>query len=210
MIDTDLLSELQLTLIEPPDGGATWPSGIWTRAEVLEGVNGGIHTLVNDVHLTLARIEINVAALTTTILLPSDWLATSSLVWRDQATSVRTPLGPAGSFESDLALPGWEATPGSPLAYADLDQASLTIRLCPTPAAPGVVELIYVQQQPEVTGNGTPLPIAEEFVSAIKYTALGYLLRKVGRLLDAERSEYCDRRYELQRAAAEIILGGWA
>ena len=49
-----------------------------------------------------------------------------------------------------------------------------------------------------------------EFDSALKYGALGTLLRKVGRLLDDERARYAERRYELTRTAAEILLGGWA
>lgn len=211
MIDRDLLSELQLVLIEPPDGGDTWPSEIWTRVEVLDGLNGAIRTLCRDVHLDVARTEINVAALTTTILLPADWLATACLVWRDAATQVRTPLGPVDAFESDLALfAGWEQTPGLPLGYADLDQATLTIRLVPTPAEDGVVELLYVRVPPAVVGNGTALPVAEEFTSGVKYGTLSYLLRKVGRLLDTERADYCDRRYELAQTAAAVILGGWA
>ena len=210
MIDRDLLSELQLTLIEPPDGGDTWPSLIWTRSEVLDGVNGAVRSLARDTHLTVTRTEINVAALTTTILLPTDWLATASIVWRDATTLQRTPLGPVDSFESDLAAPGWEVTPGLPLGYVDLDQATLTLRLCPTPAAAGVVELLYVSVPAAVAGTGTPLPLAEEFTSAVKYAALSYLLRKVGRLLDVERADYCERRYELAEVAAAIILGGWS
>lgn len=210
MIDQALLSELQLVLIEPPDGGATWPSGIWTRAEALDGLNGGVHALVADVKLVVTRTEIPVAALATTITLPADWVATVSCVWRDAATQQRTPLGPVDSFEADLSLPGWEAAPDLPLGYADLDRESLTLRLCPTPDADGVLELIYIVNPPAIDGSGVPLPVAEEFTGALKYNALGFLLRKVGRLLDEERARYCDRRYELASVAAQIILGGWS
>ena len=209
MIDRDLLSELQFALIEPPDGGDTWPSEIWTREEVLDAVNAGVRALARDAHLVLQRIEIAVAALTTTILLPSDWLATAYLVWR-AADNTRTPLGPIDSYEGDLMLPSWETVPGSPLGYADLDRATLTLRLVPTPAADGTIELLYVVVPPEVDGTGLTIPLAEEFSSGVKYAALGTLLRKVGRLLDEERADYCDRRYELSHTAAEIILGGWA
>jgi hypothetical protein len=212
MLDRDLLSELQLILMEPPDGGDTWPSLIWARDEVLASLNAAIRTLVRDVQLTVARTEIPVAANALAVSLPLDWLATASLVWRDNVSHIRTPLGPADSFEADLAVPGWEATPGLPLGYADLDAATLTLRLVPTPALAGVVELLYVRIPPEVvaTAPGAPLPLADEFLSGLKYGTLGDLLRKVGRLLDPERAEYCDRRYELTETAASIILGGWS
>jgi hypothetical protein len=209
MIDTALLEELQYALIEPPDLGATWPSGIWTRDEVLDAVSSGVRDLVRSTHLTITRVELPVAALTTTVALPSDWLATGYLVWRT-ADLRRSALGPVDSFEGDLALPGWETTPGLPIAYADLDLSTLTLRLVPTPAADGTLEILYIQRPPEVTGSGTPLPLAEEFTSAVKYSALSTLLRKVGRLIDPERATYCERRVDLTHIAADIILGGWS
>lgn len=211
MLDRDLLTELQYVLIEPPDGGDTWPSLIWTRDEVLDAVNGAARALAHDVHLDVRRVELPVPALTHTIALPADWLATATLVWR-AADGTRTPLGPVDAFEADLAAPGWETTPGLPLGFADLDAETLTLRLVPTPAGGGVVELLYIRVPPEVDGTppGTALPFAEEFTSAVKYGALAWLLRKVGRLLDVERANYCDRRYELTQTAASIILGGWS
>jgi hypothetical protein len=229
--DTELLEELQYVLIEPPDGGATWPSLIWTRTEVLDAVNGGIRALVRDTHMQVVRAELVVAGTAPRIQLPADWLATASLVWR-AADGVRTPLGPVDGFEGDLATPGWEAIPGLPLGYADLDGETLTFRLVPTPAATGVVELLYIAV-PRVVGEDlTPatrlnimrlgysrlgylpgpvdLPLAPAFTSAVKYAALGTLLRKVGRLLDDERAQYCERRYQLATVATDLLLGGFA
>jgi hypothetical protein len=212
MIDRDLLSELQLVLLEPPDGGDTWPSLIWTRDEVLDALNGGVRALARDTHLDVQRVEIPLAANARTVALPADWLATAALVWRAATTNTRTPLGPVDSFEGDLAAPGWEAAPGLPLGYADLDQTTLTLRLVPTPALAGTVELLYVRVPPTVTAGalGAPLPLADEFTTSVKYATLGMLLRKVGRLLDPERAAYCERRYELDRTAAALILGGWS
>lgn len=214
MTDRELLEELQYVLIEPPDGGDTWPSLIWTRAEVLDAVNGAVRALCRDVHLSVAGQHLPVAALTRTIPLPADWLATVLVVWRDTTTAppTRTPLGPVDAFESDLAVPSWEVAPGLPLGYADLDAEQRTLRLVPTPATAGAIELLYVALPLAATGAlpATDLPVAEEFTDGIKYAALGWLLRKVGRLLDPERAAYCERRYALTRTAAAILLGGWA
>jgi hypothetical protein len=214
MDDRALLDELQYVLIEPPDGGDTWPSLIWTRGEVLDAVNAGVRALVRATHLVVTRVELPVAALARVIPLPADWLATAHPVWRDAATLVRTPLGPVDAFEGDLATPGWETTPGLPLGYADLDGPSRTLRLLPTPAAAGTIELLYIATPPLVApplgGGPTPLPLAPEFTSGLKYAALGTLLRKVGRLMDDERAHYAERRYELTETAAAILLGGFA
>ncbi|HEU5454215.1 MAG TPA: hypothetical protein VFU85_00885, partial [Nocardioides sp.] len=127
MTDRELLTDLQYVLIEPPDGGDTFPSLIWTRSEVLDAVNGGIRALIRDTHLQVVRTELVVAAGATLLDLPLDWLATAHLVWR-AADGTRTPLGPVDAFEGDLAVPGWEAAPGLPLGYADLDGPTLTLR----------------------------------------------------------------------------------
>lgn len=210
MIDRELLTDLQYCLIEPPDGGDTWPSLIWTRDEVLDAVNAGLRALVHDTHLQVARSELSITAGTQSIALPADWLATAHLVWRDTATSVRTPLGPADAFEADLAAPGWEMAAGLPLGYADLDGPTLTLRLVPTPLADGVLELLYVAVPPLLDGSGADLPVASEFASGVKYAALASLLRKVGRLIDPERAAYCERRYELTTTVSGILLEGWS
>jgi hypothetical protein len=210
MTDRELLEDLQYALIEPPDGGDSWPSLIWTREEVLDAVNAGLRALVHDTHLMVARAEVAIPAGALGMTLPADWLATAHLVWRDTATQVRTPLGPVDAFEGDLALPGWETALGQPLGYADLDGPTLTLRLVPTPFVDGILELLYVAVPPLVAGSGTELPIASEFASGVKYAALGSLLRKVGRLIDPERAAYCERRYELTTTVAGILLEGWA
>jgi hypothetical protein len=211
MTDRELLSELQYVLIEPPDGGDTWPSLIWTRGEVLDGVNAALRALVRDTHMQVVRVELAVPAGALVISHPTDWLATAALVWR-AADGTRTPLGPVDGFEGDLAVPGWETAPGLPLGYADLDRDTLTVRLVPTPLSAGTLELLYIAVPAVVTGTapGAPLPVAAEFASAAKYAALGTLLRKLGRLLDDERARYCERRYALSQTAATILLGGWS
>jgi hypothetical protein len=206
--DQELLTEIQYALLEPPDGGASWPGEVWTRDEVLDSVNGGIRQLLRDTHLQLQWVRIPVAAGALSVALPVDWLATAYLVWCSTAL-VRTPLGPVDSFESDLALPSWETVPGTPIGFADLDAATLTLRLVPTPIADGYAELLYAVRPDPLGGAGETLPVPDEFASGIKYAAIGWLLRKPGRLFDAERASYCEGRYKLTTIAAELILKGW-
>lgn len=209
MIDQALLTEIQYVLLEPPDGGASWPGEVWTRDEVLEGMNAALRALYRETQLVVTRTELAILANALSVAIPADWMATCHLVWR-AANGTRTPLGPVDSFEGDLALPSWETTTGLPLGYADLDSATLTLRLVPTPAAAGTLEVLYVARPATVGGAGTVIPVPDEFVSGIKYATVGWLLRKVGRLQDPERAAYCEQRYELTKLAANLILGGWA
>jgi len=209
MTDQDLLTEIQYALLEPPDGGASWPSGVWTRDEVLGGLNGAVRTLLRDTQLVVSRTELPVLAGALSVALPVDWLATASAVWR-ALDLARTPLGPADAFEGDLALPGWETTQGTPVGLDDRESASLTVRLVPTPLANGTLELLYIARPTPLAGAGVALPVPEEFASGVKYATLSRLLDKVGRLQDPGRAAYCDRRYQITQIAAELILGGWA
>ena len=209
MTDRELLDELQYVLIEPPDGGDTWPSLIWTRDEVLDAVNAALRALVRGTHLSVKRREY--VGVYNPISLPTDWLATAALVWWDSFSGF-TPLGPVDDFETDLALPlGDYNTVGTPIGYVDLAAETRTLRLVPAPSG-GSVFLLYIAVPPLTTGTapGTELPVPEELASGVKYGALATLLRKVGRLLDDERARYCERRAELTEVATTILLGGWA
>lgn len=207
MTDQDLLTDLQYALIEPPDGGASWPSGTWTRTEVLDAVTAAMTELTKQTHALVGRADLAVLANATAVTLPSDWLATAGAVWRS-AANARTPLGPADAFEADTALPGWETTTSTPIAYADRDRASQTLRLIPTPAADGTLELLYIVRPADVLGAGATLVTPDVCTSAVKYGALAALLRALGRLQDTARARYCDRRVQLTTIATDLLLRG--
>lgn len=210
MTDQDLLTELQFALLEPPDGGQSWPSEVWTRDEVIGNVNSNMWGWLRDTHAIVVRVEsAEAAASLGVVALPADWLATASAVWRT-AGGLRTPLGPVDRFEGDLALPSWETVPGTPLGYSDFEADTLILQLIPRPAANGILELLYIARPPAVNGAGITMPVPEEFLSGIKYGTLGMLLRKMGRLVDPDRAAYCEQRYALTVTLTKILLGGWA
>jgi hypothetical protein len=210
MTDQDLLTEIQFALLEPPDGGQTWPSEVWTRDEVIGNVNSSLWGWLRDTHALVTPVDIAVLAVGLGVVaLPADWLATCTCVWRT-AGGVRTPLGPVDRFEGDLMLPSWESTAGTPLGYDEFEADTLTLQLLPIPAANGVLELLYVARPAAVNGGGITVPVPEEFCSGIKYGALGALLRKVGRLVDPARAAYCEQRYDLTVLVTQILLDGGA
>src|SRR5512134_796366 len=98
MIDQDLLSEIQYAVLEPPDGGQSFPSEVWRREEVIDLLNCSIWSWQRETLAIVTRLEQAVpAAGLGLVTRPTDWLATGSLVWRT-AANVRTPLGPADRF----------------------------------------------------------------------------------------------------------------
>lgn len=213
MIDQDLLEDLQYALLEPPDGGQSWPSEVWTRAEVLEAVTDGITAIVRDTHAILTYTEQFLPAGSLSLSCPADCLTSAHLVWRAQPSQVRTMLVPADAFEADQGMPGWEvvsAAAPTPLAFAALDTATQELRLIPTPAAHGIVEHLYVPVPAAVEGHGEDLPIPDALVTAAKYHALSTLLSGVHRLQDPVRAAYCDERYQIEVAVTQLLLRGGA
>lgn len=209
MTDQDVLTLLQYALVEPPDGGASWPSGLWTRDEVLNALNTRMRQYLRDTHAVATRIEIPVVAGTNPVAVPADWIGTLAAVWRDLA-GVRYPLTPADAFEIDLMVPTWETVPDVPIVILDGDDGTLTVRLGPLPAANGTLELLYVALPTAANGSGVTLSLPDETLDGIKYGTLADLLGKVGRGNDPMRATYCQERFEMGEMLTEIILGGWA
>jgi hypothetical protein len=212
MTDQDLLAEIQYALLEPiVDGGQTWASEVWSRDEVLSNYNASLWALLRDSHAIVTYTPISQSAASLGVVaLPLDWMATVGVVYRDGATSARTPLDPVDRFEADLGSPTWEDTPGSPIAYNEQEGDTLQMTLVPANATDGTVELLYIARPPASQGEGAVIPVPEELCTAVKYKLIGFLLQTVGRLIDPDRSAYCTLRYDLELEVTKILLSGWA
>ena len=210
MIDQAVLELLQYALVEPPDAGASWPSGLWTRDEVITGLNTRMRQFLRDTQAIAAIASIPVVAGTNPIVVPADWIATLAGVFVLTATGVRIPLSTSDAFEVDLAVPTWEATGGTPIVVLDGDDGTLTVRLAPVPDANGTLDLLYVALPVAANGNGVTLSIPDEMLDGIRYGTLADLLGKIGRGADPMRAQYAQERFEQTELLTEIILGGWA
>ncbi len=208
--DQAILQQVQYALIEPPDGGQSWPSGLWTRDELLGLATQSQDSFLYDTLLLVGIANLPVAIGDHLIALPFDWLRTVSAVWRGSDGTI-TELQRADSFEADHGLPTWELTNASPILYMDDDvPGSLLIRIGPAPLVAGVLELLYVPAGTDLNGGGEILVLPDELSHVVKYGVLEGALSKDGRGKDAVRAQYCADRVQLAVEAAEIILKGWA
>lgn len=209
--DQALFSNIQTALIEPPNGGQSWPSGLWTRDEVIGASNQRQHRFLHD---TLLLVGIS-SALPVIIgqhrvNLPADWLRTVSVVWTGNDGTVRE-LPRADSFEADCIIPTWEATnTNAPLVYSEYETPTLQIQIAPAPSVAGSLQLLYVPIGTELNGNGELLVVPDELEHGIRYGALADLLSKDGRGKDPVRAKYCEDRFDLAIELTRIILKGWS
>lgn len=210
----DLLSEIQYALQElpdgEPDGGASWPSEVWTRATVLQAVNDAAAVFVRETRVVTRYVEQPVLIHARSVSMPGDWLASAHLVFRALPSQQRSYLAASDAFEADQGASGWETNEALPYGYIDGDAQTLEIRLVPTPNTNGTLENLYIPQPDPIDGQGATLPIPDLAASALKYGALGILLSGATRLQDPVRAQYCQDRVAVTAAAVQVLLQGGA
>ena len=209
--DQKLLQQIQYAVIEPPDGGQSWPSQLWTRDEVLGLANQRQDRFLHD---TLLLVGIAILSPVNigdhSIALPADWTRTVSLVWRGNDGIVRE-LQRVDTFEADHAIPTWFTTNGVPLFYMEDDvPSSGVVQFGPAPTVAGTLELLYVPLGTPLNGNGEILVVPDECAHVIKYAVLADMLSKDGRGRKPAEAEYCEQRVTLAKQAVDLILEGWA
>lgn len=210
MLDTEILSEIQIQLFEPDDAGATFPSGLWQRDEILANLNER-----QDRFLKATLTWVGLANLTAVIgqrvyQLPQDWLTTVGLVWYGVDGTIK-PLMRSDAFEQDHGNPLWAINQGVPTYYMDEDTALLSVQVAPAPSGNGYFELIYVPQGDVLDGTGQPMQVTNEYAHAVgKYGTLADAFGKDGRGKNPEKAAYCELRYQIAIQQAAIVMHGWA
>jgi hypothetical protein len=210
--DQQIAQTLQYALLEPPDGGQNWPSGLWDRDEVFNILNQRQNRLLNETFILVGIANITgIVAGTHRVALPTDSMRLVSVVWRGVDGTVKE-LARSDSFEADHAIPTWElTTTTAPLVYMEEEAPLGQLQIGPAPAVNGLLEILYIPLGTSLNaGNGEILVFPDEFAHGVKYGALADLLNKDGRGQDLGRAAYCQQRYELAKDAAHIILEGWA
>ena len=210
-LDQTLLSRVQTALIEPPNGGQSWPSGLWTRDEMIALANHRQNRFVRDTLLDLGLANITPINIGDhRVALPVDWLRTVEVVWYGNDGTVRELLR-VDSFEADHTIQTWEATnTTAPLAYSEFETPNLQMQIMPGPSVAGLIVLVYVPTTTELNGNGEILVVPDELEHAVRYGILADALGKDGRGKDAARSAYCEQRFQLAIDLSRIVLEGWA
>lgn len=204
-----MLSRIQAALIEPRNGGQSFPSQLWSRDEVLAIANQRQQALLQDTLLLLGLVTITPVNIGDhRVALPSDWIRTVTVVWRGNDGTVRE-LMRSDSFETDHVLPNWEAVDSTPLVYHEQEAPNGFLQIAPGPDVAGSIDLLYVPQGVELTGSGELLTVPDELEHAIRYGNLADLLAKDGRGKDAARAAYCEQRYKLASDLTKIIIEGW-
>lgn len=207
MTDQQVMTEIQYHLVEllSPDGGATWPSGLWTTAEVLGYLNQRQYRFLKETGIYVSQDRVPVTAQTLRVPLTDqnslalDWIQTVQMSWRytvgaDQVTI--WPMERIAAMEIDLAIPTWTTGYGRPKTYMDVETPTLSVQLGPPPDADGLLYLEYLGLTAVLDGTGELFTVSDEFVPAIKWGAIADMLSKAGRGQNLLKAAYAESRYQ--------------
>lgn len=211
MLDTELLSEVQLTVIEPADGGLTFPSGLWEPAEVLNYLNQRQNQFIKESQIIVGTNILAVAPGQLKVDLPEDWMTTIAVTFRRLATGIYYPMYPADAFVADYASPLWPtATTAIPLCWTDGETEMASLRLIPGSTEAGQLYLVYVGLAEECLGTGQLLDTPDDFCVFLRYGVLADMFAKQGRGYDPLRAEACEARFREGIDLAKGVVTGWA
>lgn len=211
--DQTVLSEIQRVLLESTgDGGATWPSGQWTQAEVLWHLNRRQDRLLAETALLWTVLETAVTANQANQAQPADWGGTVFMVVKASAGTYRE-LPKMSPGELDLIFATWPGTSSAtPRGYYEAEGvATLTTYVAPIPTEAGsALERYYVILGAALTAAGGNFTCLDEFVPTVKYGVLADLLSKVGPTQNLALAAVCEERWqEGLEVGKAMALEGW-
>lgn len=208
-----LLDEIQYHLMENPNGGISFDSGLWSAAEVLVYLNNRISRFLMETGCMQFRVQ-QLVTDTEFQNLPEDLIDLRRVAWDDGFAGI-SGLARGDSLQADLAnATPWE-TPGVgvPAFYVQIPEESLEIRLVPNPGvnAPGdppdLLDIIYVKDFPAVTNDCSIMPIPDEWCPFVKWGVIADMLAKEGEGNDPKRAQYAEQRYQDGVQLARLYIG---
>lgn len=192
---TTILSEIQrVTLENAGDGGATWPSTMWTLNEVINYLYQRQDRFLTATGLLWTRVETAITINQADQGTPADWISTIFIAYKS-AAGLYTELPKLDALELDLVVPTWpSASAVTPRGWYETDGATLTTYVAPIPTAAGsALERYYIALGDRIGAN---FSVPDEFVPTIKYGVLAEMFSKVGQANNPVLAAACEERWQ--------------
>ncbi len=208
MTDQTLLGWCQAVMLEPRDGGATWPSNLWTASEVLSYVVQRQNRFLQQTSLVGSWQDVPVAPGQYSQPMPEEWIQTTRVAYANQVTGGVSVLVRSSSEAVDLLTPDWRQELGVPRAYMEYEAHTDRLWVAPPPLVGGVLHVLGVALAEVLDGSGISLTVPDEFAPYLKYGVLADMFAKEGRTFDPGRRDYCEQRYQEGVELATLLMEG--
>ena len=213
--DREVLSDVQSLLAEPRDGGQSYPSGMWTQAEMADYLADAQLALLAETGLTVSRGTIVCVPHLLRHDLPGDTLHVLRATWVRATDGRRFPLSRGDVWEQDAVRYGgstvkWRVEPGTPDTFMTGDTPTRVVQLAPPPNKPGSLELTYIPLPASPVGGGAALSVPDDASVVLTWEAIAQALTKEGRAKDVGRAGLAAQIAELGTGAVELLLKGFS
>jgi hypothetical protein len=196
LTDYDLYTRIQNLLMEGSTP-LTLLTSQFTAADISTAVQLKRDEFLLRTNCTRTAFQLPVTPNVATLSMPQNNIAAPRAYWLP-TNGNPFPLPKSDSFTTIAYLnPG--TTPTDPQTFSSGMESVLTVTLTPPPNAPGDVEFISTLSQPTLPAAGpmpTLLEVPDDFVPAIMWGALGYLLSFSLEAQDKLRADYANSRFE--------------
>lgn len=195
-----MVQEIQYMLLENPSGiSGAGMSGQITIQSILNAIQAARNRFVLDVHLPLSihstpsgppppqgMVQFDQSSV---FVHRASWLDAHSLTWNN--------VWREDIWSADKNDPTWTLEPTTPQIYSEAENSPLKLQLSPAPNTEGSLEILSVDSSLlDLTNPAATFGIPDEWIHAVKYSALSYILYGEGQIKDVVRAEYAERRYQ--------------
>lgn len=198
----DLVTDLQIALLEPPAAGGTWTgTDQFTLQQLTDAIQRRRDQFLRDTGVIQTRAEIlyqpGDPALGVRLGLPEAILDVRRAAWRTAVTGTQFPLIRTDEWAANNFQPAWNTSTKPPTAYSVTATPPLFLQMIPPYVFEGTLDLITINKGSTVDpAVATSLGIPDDYGWVVKYGALADLLSGDGLALDPQRAAYCEARWQ--------------
>jgi hypothetical protein len=201
-----LITDIQYALNEAPTGfGFTNQTTQFTSSQILAALGRAANEFALDAKIAFAMSS-TPGILTQRVAISNSVIAVARASWTDSVAGTTRALRREDGWSEDAYNPLWTTQPALPFAFSAAETPPVTLSLYPPPLAAGTLNLIYSDSTDySAAVSGTVFPIPNEFIPAIKWRAIYFLISVQGQGYDPFRAKYAAERYEAYDQAAELM-----
>ena len=207
--DQQVLSSVQLSLLEPDTKGASYQSGVWTPSQVIQYLNDRQRRFLSESGVSVMVAYQAGQADQMRYAVPQNVIGLRRVAWANSATPMAyTELPRADGWELDHGVAGWPTkTAPSPSVYTEDHEPSLTISVNPIPTDAGELEIIATAQGLQVDGSGLFLSVPDDYIPYLAWGVRADMLAGEYEGNDPKRAQHCEERFIEGVELARILTG---
>lgn len=207
--DQTILSSVQLSLLEPDTQGASYQSGIWTSAQVIQYLNNRQRRFLSESGVTVMVAYQAGQSNQFRYSIPQNVIDLRRVAWANEADPMAyTELPRSTGWEMDHGVRNWPTkTAPSPEVYTEDYLPSLTIAVNPVPTDAGEMEIIATAQGLQVDGSGIFLSVPDDYTPYLAWGVRADMLAGEYEGNDPKRAQHCEDRFAEGIELARILTG---